>query len=155
MCCCFHVDINKFNKKRAKTMKIKTLKKAITATALLSLASCTTLTSAINTERQEIVGLHGISLDYLEQEWGKAESTIAAPDGTKILMYEKVKTTTIDPLSDAETNHSCTIKIILDTEGLVKDWEHARCLPPLTAYDSEPASMDKEEPATSKKDLFE
>lgn len=102
----------------------------------VSLLSCTTTNTSSEEKhgRVQMIGIQGMSFSHINSEWGKADSTLDNPDGTKTLIYKGVKTTIEDPLTEKEQVHSCEVKIILNRHEIVEDWDNVKCNPPLKSH---------------------
>ncbi|MFW7379970.1 MAG: hypothetical protein ACOH5I_14245 [Oligoflexus sp.] len=102
-------------------------------------ASC--VTSSSKSERQEISGLEEMSLEYIETQWGKPDYNLPTRKG-RTVKFEKINTRDVDPVSNYVTERICIIRLEIDQEGLVEQWDYESCVNKNPEQEKEQMAVD-------------
>jgi hypothetical protein len=96
-----------------------------TILALIMLSAC--VSSSSSSGRQEILGLEEMSLEYIQMQWGNPDYKLPRRTGQTV-KFEKILTRDQDPVTGHVTEQLCTIRLDIDREGLVEQWDYETCV---------------------------
>jgi hypothetical protein len=89
------------------------------------LSAC--VTSSSTSGRQEITGLEEMSLEYIQGQWGEPDYSLPKRTG-RTVKFEKIYTRDEDPVSNMVTERICIIRLEIDKDGLVEQWDYESCV---------------------------
>lgn len=93
---------------------------------MLCFSCVTTNSNSQKAPREEIIGLEGMSVEFIQAQWGEPDAKFPLAAGQS-LKYNNVFVKDEDPFTGENADRNCVIKLEVDAEGLVADWDYEAC----------------------------
>lgn len=92
----------------------------------LVVLACQTTAPSPKVYRNEIMGLEGMANSFVKSEWGEPDES-AKKDKKETVKYKDVLIQDEDLMTGTIVDRICVVKLELDDEKLVTDWEYENC----------------------------
>ena len=88
--------------------------------------SCTTTSQKQTSGRNEISALTGSSIEFVREQWGKADEEITKGK-KKTLKYTNISFKNTDIINRKTDTEICTVWLETDDQGTITSWDKTDC----------------------------